>query len=119
MQDEGVGDGESGACPNFSSSSSSSCWEHLQFLSISNYTDVSSDEFSFEINKPQRRAAMAEFNFISVVSRTERVLRQVIEQLNKLVNVIKVEDISNEPQVGRELVLIVEILGRWLLCKEI
>ncbi|XP_068339314.1 acetolactate synthase small subunit 1, chloroplastic-like [Pyrus communis] len=44
--------------------------------------------------------------FTIVVSGTERVLRQVIEQLNKLVNVMKVEDISKEPQVERELVLI-------------
>ncbi|KAJ0082654.1 hypothetical protein Patl1_11899 [Pistacia atlantica] len=44
--------------------------------------------------------------FTIVVSGTERVLRQVVEQLNKLVNVIKVEDISREPQVERELMLI-------------
>ncbi|KAJ0018364.1 hypothetical protein Pint_11662 [Pistacia integerrima] len=44
--------------------------------------------------------------FTIVVSGTERVLRQVVEQLNKLVNVIKVEDISKEPQVERELMLI-------------
>ncbi|XP_024045952.1 acetolactate synthase small subunit 1, chloroplastic isoform X3 [Citrus clementina] len=44
--------------------------------------------------------------FTIVVSGTERVLRQVVEQLNKLVNVIKVEDISNEPHVERELMLI-------------
>ncbi|XP_044495451.1 acetolactate synthase small subunit 1, chloroplastic-like [Mangifera indica] len=44
--------------------------------------------------------------FTIVVSGTERVLRQVVEQLNKLVNVIKVEDISKEPQVERELLLI-------------
>ncbi|XP_022149970.1 acetolactate synthase small subunit 1, chloroplastic-like isoform X1 [Momordica charantia] len=43
--------------------------------------------------------------FTIVVSGTENVLRQVVEQLNKLVNVIKVEDISREPQVERELVL--------------
>lgn len=43
--------------------------------------------------------------FTIVVSGTEKVLRQVVEQLNKLVNVIKVEDISREPQVERELVL--------------
>ncbi|CAB4288917.1 unnamed protein product [Prunus armeniaca] len=41
--------------------------------------------------------------FTIVVSGTETVLRQVIEQLNKLVNV---EDLSNEPQVERELMLI-------------
>ncbi|KAK9947285.1 hypothetical protein M0R45_002916 [Rubus argutus] len=44
--------------------------------------------------------------FTIVVSGTDRVLRQVIEQLNKLVNVIKVEDLSSEPQVERELMLI-------------
>ncbi|XP_008243055.1 PREDICTED: acetolactate synthase small subunit 2, chloroplastic isoform X2 [Prunus mume] len=44
--------------------------------------------------------------FTIVVSGTETVLRQVIEQLNKLVNVLKVEDLSNEPQVERELMLI-------------
>ncbi|XVF29645.1 hypothetical protein REPUB_Repub15cG0139800 [Reevesia pubescens] len=44
--------------------------------------------------------------FTIVVSGTERVLRQVVEQLQKLVNVWKVEDLSNEPQVERELMLI-------------
>ncbi|CAN6715272.1 unnamed protein product [Malus baccata var. baccata] len=44
--------------------------------------------------------------FTIVVSGTEKVLRQVVEQLNKLVNVIKVEDMSREPQVERELMLI-------------
>ncbi|XP_062085306.1 acetolactate synthase small subunit 1, chloroplastic-like isoform X2 [Humulus lupulus] len=44
--------------------------------------------------------------FTIVVSGTERILQQVIEQLNKLVNVLKVDDISNEPQVERELMLI-------------
>ncbi|XWS42990.1 hypothetical protein CRYUN_Cryun16bG0061800 [Craigia yunnanensis] len=44
--------------------------------------------------------------FTIVVCGTERVLRQVVEQLNKLVNVIKVEDISMEPHVERELMLI-------------
>ncbi|KAL4609715.1 acetolactate synthase small subunit 1, chloroplastic isoform X2 [Castanea sativa] len=44
--------------------------------------------------------------FTIVVSGTEKVLRQVVEQLNKLVNVIKVEDISREPQVERELMLV-------------
>nr|XP_023919244.1 acetolactate synthase small subunit 2, chloroplastic [Quercus suber] len=44
--------------------------------------------------------------FTIVVSGTESVLQQVVEQLQKLVNVIKVEDISNEPQVERELMLI-------------
>ncbi|KAJ9176060.1 hypothetical protein P3X46_011410 [Hevea brasiliensis] len=44
--------------------------------------------------------------FTIVVRGTDNVLRQVVEQLNKLVNVIKVEDISKEPQVERELMLI-------------
>ncbi|MFQ6621611.1 hypothetical protein Gotur_002300 [Gossypium turneri] len=44
--------------------------------------------------------------FTIVVSGTERILRQVVEQLNKLVNVIKVDDISMEPHVERELMLI-------------
>ncbi|GLT63287.1 hypothetical protein SLA2020_358610 [Shorea laevis] len=44
--------------------------------------------------------------FTIVVSGTERVLQQVVEQLNKLVNVIKVDDISREPHVERELMLI-------------
>lgn len=44
--------------------------------------------------------------FTIVVSGTDRVLTQVIEQLNKLVNVIKVDDLSREPQVERELMLI-------------
>ncbi|KAL9255221.1 Acetolactate synthase small subunit 2, chloroplastic-like protein [Drosera capensis] len=44
--------------------------------------------------------------FTIVVRGTEKVLRQVVEQLNKLVNVLKVEDISKEPQVERELMLI-------------
>ncbi|KAJ6432395.1 hypothetical protein OIU84_019606 [Salix udensis] len=44
--------------------------------------------------------------FTVVVCGTEKVLRQVVEQLNKLVNVIKVEDISRDPQVERELMLI-------------
>ncbi|GAV67139.1 ALS_ss_C domain-containing protein/ACT_5 domain-containing protein [Cephalotus follicularis] len=44
--------------------------------------------------------------FTIVVSGTERVLQQVVEQLKKLVNVLKVEDLSNEPQVERELMLI-------------
>ncbi|KAK9287951.1 hypothetical protein L1049_016396 [Liquidambar formosana] len=34
------------------------------------------------------------------------VLQQVVEQLHKLVNVLKVEDLSNELQVERELMLI-------------
>ncbi|KHG22544.1 Acetolactate synthase small subunit [Gossypium arboreum] len=44
--------------------------------------------------------------FTIVVSGTDRVLQQVVEQLQKLVNVWKVEDLSNEPQVERELMLI-------------
>ncbi|XP_050206713.1 acetolactate synthase small subunit 2, chloroplastic [Mercurialis annua] len=44
--------------------------------------------------------------FTIVVRGTDNVLRQVVEQLNKLVNVIKVEDISKESQVERELMLI-------------
>ncbi|GMH24695.1 hypothetical protein Nepgr_026538 [Nepenthes gracilis] len=44
--------------------------------------------------------------FTIVVRGTEKGLRQVVEQLNKLVNVLKVEDISREPQVERELMLI-------------
>ncbi|XP_022988469.1 acetolactate synthase small subunit 1, chloroplastic-like [Cucurbita maxima] len=43
--------------------------------------------------------------FTIVVTGTENVLRQVVEQLNKLANVMKVEDISRKPQVERELVL--------------
>ncbi|KAJ0977058.1 hypothetical protein J5N97_012532 [Dioscorea zingiberensis] len=44
--------------------------------------------------------------FTIVVSGTDGVLRQVVEQLHKLVNVLKVEDLSKEPQVERELMLI-------------
>ncbi|XP_020111409.1 acetolactate synthase small subunit 2, chloroplastic-like [Ananas comosus] len=44
--------------------------------------------------------------FTIVVSGTDKVLQQVVEQLNKLVNVLKVEDLSKEPQVERELMLI-------------
>ncbi|XP_073013653.1 acetolactate synthase small subunit 1, chloroplastic-like [Typha latifolia] len=44
--------------------------------------------------------------FTIVVSGTEKVLQQVVEQLYKLVNVLKVEDLSREPQVERELMLI-------------
>ncbi|GJV07095.1 acetolactate synthase small subunit 1, chloroplastic-like protein [Tanacetum coccineum] len=44
--------------------------------------------------------------FTIVVSGTEKVLQQVVEQLNKLVNVLKVEDLSKEPQVERELMLV-------------
>ncbi|XP_048327036.1 acetolactate synthase small subunit 1, chloroplastic [Ziziphus jujuba] len=44
--------------------------------------------------------------FTIVVSGTQKVLQQVIEQLNKLVNVLKVDDLSTESQVERELVLV-------------
>ncbi|RAL48264.1 hypothetical protein DM860_005688 [Cuscuta australis] len=44
--------------------------------------------------------------FTIVVLGTETVLQNVVEQLRKLVNVLKVEDISIEPQVERELMLI-------------
>ncbi|KAK9078656.1 hypothetical protein SSX86_002713 [Deinandra increscens subsp. villosa] len=44
--------------------------------------------------------------FTIVVSGTEKVLQQVVEQLNKLVNVLKVEDLSRDPQVERELMLV-------------
>ncbi|KAG0480590.1 hypothetical protein HPP92_011448 [Vanilla planifolia] len=44
--------------------------------------------------------------FTIVVSGTEKVLQQVVEQLHKLVNVWKVEDLSKEPQVERELMLV-------------
>ncbi|KAJ8544053.1 hypothetical protein K7X08_025671 [Anisodus acutangulus] len=44
--------------------------------------------------------------FTIVVSGTEKVLQQVVEQLNKLVNVMKVEDLSRKAQVERELMLI-------------
>ncbi|TVU26054.1 hypothetical protein EJB05_28583 [Eragrostis curvula] len=44
--------------------------------------------------------------FTIVVSGTEKILKQVVEQLNKLVNVIKVEDLSKEPLVERELMLV-------------
>ncbi|XP_021734317.1 acetolactate synthase small subunit 1, chloroplastic-like [Chenopodium quinoa] len=44
--------------------------------------------------------------FTIVVCGNEKVLRQVMEQLNKLVSVIKVEDLSREPQVERELMLV-------------
>lgn len=43
--------------------------------------------------------------FTIVVSGTDRVLQQVTQQLYKLVNVWKVEDLSKEPQVQRELML--------------
>ncbi|KAJ8768793.1 hypothetical protein K2173_023697 [Erythroxylum novogranatense] len=44
--------------------------------------------------------------FTIVVYGTDKVLQQVVEQLQKLVNVLKVDDISNEPHVERELMLI-------------
>jgi acetolactate synthase-1/3 small subunit len=44
--------------------------------------------------------------FTIVVCGTQKVLQQVVEQLNKLVNVLKVEDLSREPQVERELMLL-------------
>ncbi|XP_027120036.1 acetolactate synthase small subunit 2, chloroplastic-like isoform X2 [Coffea eugenioides] len=44
--------------------------------------------------------------FTIAVCGTDTVLQQVMEQLQKLVNVIKVEDISKEPQVERELMLV-------------
>ncbi|GMH28045.1 hypothetical protein Nepgr_029888 [Nepenthes gracilis] len=44
--------------------------------------------------------------FTVVVSGTERVLQQVMEQLQMLINVLKVEDISKDPQVERELMLL-------------
>eukprot|EP00252_Welwitschia_mirabilis_P027169 TRINITY_DN9232_c0_g1_i1.p1 TRINITY_DN9232_c0_g1~~TRINITY_DN9232_c0_g1_i1.p1 ORF type:complete len:495 (+),score=98.34 TRINITY_DN9232_c0_g1_i1:155-1639(+) len=44
--------------------------------------------------------------FTIVVSGTDRVLHQVTQQLYKLVNVWKVEDLSTESRVERELVLI-------------
>ncbi|XP_076903641.1 acetolactate synthase small subunit 2, chloroplastic-like [Bidens hawaiensis] len=44
--------------------------------------------------------------FTIVVSGTEKVLQQVVEQLNKLVNVLKVEDLSKDPQVEREMMLV-------------
>lgn len=44
--------------------------------------------------------------FTIVVCGTDRVLQQVTQQLYKLVNVWKVEDLSKEPQVERELMLV-------------
>ncbi|KAL3838500.1 hypothetical protein ACJIZ3_023091 [Penstemon smallii] len=44
--------------------------------------------------------------FTIVVSGTEKIVQQVVEQLNKLVNVLKVEDLSKQPLVERELMLI-------------
>lgn len=44
--------------------------------------------------------------FTIVVSGTDRVLQQVMQQLYKLVNVMQVEDLSKEQRVERELMLI-------------
>ncbi|XP_074328445.1 uncharacterized protein LOC141666353 [Apium graveolens] len=44
--------------------------------------------------------------FTVVMSGTEKVLQQLMEQLQKLVNILKVEDLSQEPQVEHELMLI-------------
>lgn len=44
--------------------------------------------------------------FTIVVSGTDRALQQVMKQLYKLVNVWQVEDLSKEPRVERELMLI-------------
>lgn len=44
--------------------------------------------------------------FTIVVSGTDRVLQQVMQQLYKLVNVLQVEDLSKEQRVERELMLI-------------
>ncbi|XP_057539870.1 acetolactate synthase small subunit 2, chloroplastic-like isoform X2 [Amaranthus tricolor] len=44
--------------------------------------------------------------FTIVVCGTDKVLHQVLEQLGKLVSVLKVEDLSREPQVERELMLL-------------
>jgi len=41
-----------------------------------------------------------------VVEGDERTIEQVCKQLNKLIDVIKVSDITEDPHVGRELVLI-------------
>ncbi|MDN5347593.1 MAG: acetolactate synthase small subunit [Clostridia bacterium] len=41
-----------------------------------------------------------------VVDGDERVIEQVCKQLNKLIDVIKLSDITEDPHVGRELVLI-------------
>ncbi len=44
---------------------------------------------------------------MTIVARgDERVLEQIIKQLNKLVDAIKVADVTSEPHVERELVLI-------------
>ncbi|KAG9446925.1 hypothetical protein H6P81_013053 [Aristolochia fimbriata] len=44
--------------------------------------------------------------FTIVVCGTDGTLQQIVEQLHKLVNVLKVENLSKEPQVERELMLI-------------
>ena len=41
-----------------------------------------------------------------VVTANERVLEQVMKQLRRLIDVIKVEDITEKPHVDRELVLV-------------
>lgn len=41
-----------------------------------------------------------------VVEGDERAIEQVCKQLNKLIDVIKLSDITNDPHVGRELILI-------------
>ncbi|SMB90724.1 acetolactate synthase, small subunit [Thermanaeromonas toyohensis ToBE] len=41
-----------------------------------------------------------------VVEGDERTIEQVCKQLNKLIDVIKVSDITADPHVGRELILI-------------
>ena len=44
---------------------------------------------------------------MTIVARgDERILEQIIKQLNKLVDAIKVADVTSEPHVERELVLI-------------
>lgn len=41
-----------------------------------------------------------------VVSGNEKVIEQVTKQLNKLIDVIKVSDITNDPKVDRQMILI-------------
>ncbi|MBU0599745.1 acetolactate synthase small subunit [bacterium] len=41
-----------------------------------------------------------------VVKGDDRILEQVTKQLNKLIDVVKVIDLTNEEKVGRELILI-------------
>ncbi len=44
---------------------------------------------------------------MTIVTRAnEAVLEQIKKQLNKLINVIKVQDLTDQPSVGREMVLI-------------